>query len=130
MERKKILVVDDEPEMVALLKTRLSANGYEVATAYKGAEALEKARASRPDLILLDILMPGLDGIEVSQVLKKSDLKEVPVIFITALRKKREQESRGDRVGGNLIFAKPFKAEELLAKIQEALGAVGAHGPS
>ena len=82
-----VLVVDDEPDSVDLLQAYLEAEGYQVMTAYWGEEALEKAFARQPDLVLLDVLMPGLNGFEVCRRLKADPCTQfVPVLIITALR--------------------------------------------
>lgn len=118
---KKILVVDDDPDIVAMLETRLEADGYEVITAFDGAEALIRFREKTPDLVLLDIAMPGMDGVELAQILERSEkARKVPIIFITALWTKEEQERTGAWTSGHIIIAKPFDSKELLATIREA----------
>ena len=122
MAKRKILVVDDEPQIVESLKFRLEANNYEVITAFDGEEGLEKAKATKPDLIILDIIMPGMDGTVMATALKDdSNTEHIPVIFLTCLVKKAEEKKAEDRIGHDFIIAKPFEAEELLSMIQKAL---------
>ena len=83
MGKKKILVVDDEPDFLEVMRLRLEANGYEVSTAPSGKDALEKIRLNKPDAVLLDILMPNMDGLEVLKKIRKMDEK-LPVYIITA----------------------------------------------
>jgi len=83
MEKKKILVVDDEPDFLEMIKIRLEASDYEVITASSGKEALIKIKRDKPDAVLLDVLMPGLDGIETLKRIRKED-KKLPVFIITA----------------------------------------------
>lgn len=83
MEKKKILVVDDEPDFLEVITVRLEANDYDVITAYNGHEALEKIKSEKPDAVLLDILMPGIDGLEVLKRIRKIDGK-LPVYMLTA----------------------------------------------
>lgn len=83
MDKKKIMVVDDEPDFLKMIKIRLEVNNYEVAVCDNGAEALDKIREEKPDAVLLDILMPGLDGLEVLKRIRKQN-KSLPVFIITA----------------------------------------------
>jgi CheY-like chemotaxis protein len=119
---RKILVVDDEDEIRKVLRLRLSSAGYEVLDADNGKTAIEVAKAQRPDLIILDILMPELDGMKASEIMKKDPATaKIPIIFLTALRSRDDEKRRGDKVGANLIFAKPFDHVKLLSKIEEIL---------
>ena len=119
---KKILVVDDEPEVTRILKTRLEAAGYEVMTALTGEECLLQAKKGRPDLVILDILMPGIDGIEAAAQLKQNPLtRGIPIFFLTCLKTKQD-EHRSRKAGEYTIFAKPFDPEELMTKIKETVG--------
>lgn len=83
MGKKRILVVDDEPDFLEVITVRLEANDYEVITACDGKEALEKIKTEKPDAVLLDILMPGIDGLEVLKKIRKADSK-LPVYMLTA----------------------------------------------
>jgi CheY-like chemotaxis protein len=83
MAGKKILVVDDEPEFVNMIKMRLEANGYEVIPAYSGKEALDTLKQAKPDVVLLDIMMPELDGLQVLRTIRLKD-KKIPIFILTA----------------------------------------------
>jgi DNA-binding response OmpR family regulator len=121
---KKVLVVDDSPDVVKLVATRLKLNNYQVISAYSGREGLEKARQEKPDLILLDILMPDMDGNVISAALR-ADLhtKDIPIIYFTCLLKKGEERELELNIGSNQRFflAKPFNSEELLDKVKNVL---------
>ncbi len=114
MNRKKILVIDDETEFVDMLKMRLEANRYEVITAADGAEGVDKALKEGPDLIILDIVMPKMDGYQVLLRLKNEDqTRHVPIVMLTAKSESgsifRSQELRADD-----YLIKPFDTQELL----------------
>jgi putative two-component system response regulator len=116
-----VLVVDDEVSNVDLLQAYLEAEGYEVMTAYWGEEALEKAFARQPDLVLLDVLMPGLDGFEVCRRLKAdSRTRFVPVVILTALREPKDKIA-GAEAGADEFLTKPFDRVELLARVRNLL---------
>ncbi|MFH1791091.1 MAG: response regulator [Candidatus Omnitrophota bacterium] len=118
---KRILVVDDEADLVETLTFRLEANGYEVIPAYDGKEALDKARREKPDLILLDLMLPHIDGYKVCGMLKSDDkYKSIPIILFTA-RAQDQDKKLGLEAGANGYITKPFEAKELLAKIKELL---------
>ncbi|MDD5064385.1 MAG: response regulator [Phycisphaerae bacterium] len=119
---KKILVVDDEKDMLLVLEKRLIAEGYSVITTTKGRNAVSLAKSHHPDLVILDVVMPGMDGGEVAEKLKEHPLtRSIPVIFLTALLTKTE-EFRGDHtISNNITFAKPVNIAELLARIKELL---------
>jgi two-component system KDP operon response regulator KdpE len=114
----RILVVDDTPANVRMLQTRLAREGYEVVTAGDGEEALAAARTHRPDLILLDIMMPEMDGWLVCQRLR--EISDVPIIFTTALGAERDVV-RGLEMGADDYLIKPFGPKELVARIQAVL---------
>lgn len=117
----KLLVVDDLITNVQLLKVVLKKQGFEVATAGGGQEALEKVKSENPDLILLDVMMPDIDGFEVARILKKDpEHKDIPIIFLTALSTS-EDMLRGSAAGGSDYVPKPFKREVLLARIDYQL---------
>ena len=121
MGKKKILVVDDEKDLVATLAYRLEANGYEVIKANDGQEGLDKAKSEKPDLIVLDLMLPKIDGYKVCRILKFDEkYKHIPIILFTA----RAQESDiklGQEVGVDVYLAKPFEPDILLSKIAELL---------
>lgn len=122
MYSKKILIVDDEPDFVNMLKMRLEANNYEVITASDGEEGTKKAREEKPNLILLDIMMPKVDGTTMAQNLKLNpDTKDIPIIFLTCLYQKNEEKKMGNIIKGNLLMAKPFDAQELLTMIEKII---------
>lgn len=117
----KILVVDDNPANVRVLKLRLQAEGYEVAEAADGLEALEKVNEERPDLILLDIMMPKMDGYEVCRRLKaKEETQLIPVVMVTALKETADRV-KGIEVGADDFLSKPFDPSELRARIRSLL---------
>jgi len=118
---KRILVVDDEKNMVRLLQVNLEREGYEVVTAYDGAEGLEKARAMAPDLVLLDITMPRMDGFEVLNELKShTSTEETPVVILTA-RSKDADIFRGYETGADAYLTKPLHPAELTSVIRRML---------
>lgn len=118
---KKILVVDDERDLVGFINARLKANGYDVVTAYDGMEALQKANEERPDLILLDVMMPAGDGFDVCQKLKsQNETANIPVIFLTAKTLDKD-ERLGLGLGAEYYLKKPFEAKELLDVISKVL---------
>jgi len=119
--KKSILIVDDEPVIVMFVTARLRANGYEVITASGGFEALDLVRRYKPNLILLDIMMPNMNGYEFLAALKKIPrTKSVPIIMFTA-KVQKEDIDRAMALGAQDCVIKPFTPEELLSKIQNAL---------
>lgn len=122
MERsKKILVVDDEPHIRILLMSRLKANGYEAEPAFGGVHALEKVIEAKPDLILLDIVMPEMNGYEVAKHLRADPATaHIPIIIFTASNAK-ELEEKCRQMGINYVIMKPFLPEVLLAMINDCL---------
>ena len=118
---KRILVVDDETQMVDMVKMRLEANDYLVLTAYDGQEALEKARKEKPDLIILDLMLPKMDGYKVCGLLK-GDAKfvKIPIIMFSAKAQKKDIKL-GEELGADAYISKPFESQVLLGKIKELL---------
>ncbi len=117
-KKKLLLIVDDNPENRKVLGNLLIQSGYEVGAAPDGRTALDFIKNEPPDLILLDIMMPGMDGFEVCEKLKSDvETKHIPVIFLTA-KTNTEDIVRGFQVGGVDYVSKPFNGEELLARIQ------------
>ena len=117
----KILVVDDERNMVRLLQVNLEREGYEVVTAFDGVEGLQKARTENPDLVLLDITMPRMDGFEVLNVLKaNTDTSDMPVVILTA-RSKDADVFQGYETGADAYLTKPLHPNELTAVIRKML---------
>jgi CheY-like chemotaxis protein len=123
--RPKLLIVDDEPDAVLILAKTLSARGYEVITAGRGQQAIMLARAEKPDLILLDILMPDMDGTQVASALwEEQATRDIPVIFLTCLITKKTQEigSRYPDAGRYAFISKPYDLDKLLAEIDRLIG--------
>ena len=122
MAAKKILIIDDEPDVLLVLGKRLTNAGYDVVKAASGQAGLNKAKAERPDLIILDMMMPEMNGDEVAQELAIDRLTQsIPVLFLTALFTKRDESTKGHAVGGQMFFAKPYDPEELLAEVKRRL---------
>jgi two-component system, OmpR family, alkaline phosphatase synthesis response regulator PhoP len=121
MDKKKILVVDDEKEMVFAIKMALETHGFDVLDAYDGQTALDIAREKAPDLIILDIMLPKIDGYKVCRMLKfDKKYKKTPIILFTA-RLQQNDEKTGYEVGADAYMTKPFEAQNLLKKIKELL---------
>lgn len=121
MENKKILVVDDEPDLVAFVKLRLEAHNYSVVTAKDGKEALSVFDKEKPDLVLLDILMPKIDGLKVCQTIRKDPSKaRIPIIMLTA-KDRSDDIHKAKEVGANGYIVKPFEAATLLFEIKSLL---------
>lgn len=117
----RILVVDDELDMVQLIQARLEAQGYEVLAAYDGEEGLEKAHSEKPDLILLDLMLPKMDGYKVCGLLKRDTrYAKIPIVIFTARAQKQDEELSLE-CGADAYLTKPFDAPVLLGKIQELL---------
>lgn len=120
----KILVVDDEPEITDIVKAFLSNAGYEVLVENSPVNALEKAKSFKPDLILLDIMMPFMDGYEVCSALKKDpEMIATPVLFLTG-KDAGDDDGRGFESGGDLFVKKPFSCERLLQMVKMVLMSV------
>ncbi len=118
---KKVLLVDDELEMVEMVSLNLTTAGYEVITAGLGKEVAEKVKAEKPDVILLDIMMPDMDGLAVCKKLRTTpEGKDIPVIFFTALGHP-DLADKVAKAGGNDYIVKPFEPEVMLEKIKEVL---------
>jgi DNA-binding response OmpR family regulator len=115
---EKVLVVEDEPTLVDTLEYNLSRQDYEVLTAMNGREALATARAERPDVIVLDLMLPGIDGIEVCRILRQE--MSVPILMLTA-RDEEVDKVVGLEVGADDYMTKPFSMRELLARVKALL---------
>jgi two-component system response regulator MprA len=113
-----VLVVDDDPKITSLLRRALRAEGYAVRTAQDGAEALARAREREPDLVVLDWLMPGIDGLEVCRRLRETS--DVPILMLTA-RDETADRVRGLDSGADDYLVKPFALDELLARVRALL---------
>lgn len=118
---KKILIIDDEKDLVSVTKLRLEANGYLVSVAFTVEQGLEQIEKNRPDLVLLDIMLPDGDGYQVCQKLKlEPKTKDIPVIIITASRL-HNLAKRSVEAGAVGYLAKPFEVKDLLEKVNRRL---------
>lgn len=120
-ETKRILIVDDTEDVVKLLKMYLEHHRYEVITAIDGPEGLEKAKTEKPDLIVLDLMLPRMNGYKVCGLLKRdARYAKIPIILFTA--KAQEKDIKlGEEVGADAYITKPFEPEVLLSKIEELI---------
>jgi two-component system alkaline phosphatase synthesis response regulator PhoP len=115
---KKILAVDDERHIVRLVQVNLEREGYKVVTAFDGKEALEKVDSENPDLVVLDVMMPYMDGFEVLQTLRKNpSTRELPVIMLTA-KAQDADVFRGWQSGVDCYLTKPFNPKELITFVK------------
>ena len=122
MSKGKILVVDDEIYIVHILDFSLGMEGYEVVTALDGEQALEKLKVEKPDLIVLDIMMPKLDGYEVCKAIKSDpETRHIPVILLSAKGRNVDQKMGFD-VGADDYITKPFSPRKLVERINQLLG--------
>ncbi len=122
MPDAKVLVVDDDPVIVKLLQVNFEMEGYTVVTANDGVEGLERAREERPDIVLLDIMMPRMDGLEVTRALKGDDAtKSIPIILLSAKAQSSDVQA-GREMGADDYLTKPFDPLELLDRVSELLG--------
>jgi two-component system OmpR family response regulator len=119
----RVLVVDDEDSITDLVSTALRYVGFEVAVAANGRQALERAAAFRPELVVLDVMLPDLDGFEVVRRLRADGLR-VPIVFLTA-RDATEDKVAGLTIGGDDYVTKPFSLEELVARVRAVLRRTG-----
>src|SRR4030043_1865669 len=111
MEKKKILVVDDEVDLVKTIQFSLALEGYKVLVSYNGEDALSQARKENPDLILLDIMLPKLDGYKVCRLLKFDEqYKHIPILMMTAKTQEKDK-LMGKETGANEYITKPFDME-------------------
>ena len=119
--KKKILVVDDELDMLMVIKLRLEASGYEVITATDGLEGLNAARRVKPDLIVLDIMLPKMNGYKVARFLKfDEEYKSIPIVMLTALSGE-EDKLTGIETGADAYLTKPFETQQLLDAVKSFL---------
>ncbi|MBM4489643.1 response regulator transcription factor [Prescottella equi] len=119
----RVLIVDDEPSLVELLSVSLRFQGFEVETATNGAEGLDKARAFRPDALILDVMMPGMDGFGMLRRLR-ADGVDAPVLFLTA-RDAEEDKVTGLTIGADDYVTKPFSLEEVVTRLRVILRRAG-----
>lgn len=119
--QKKILVTDDSPTMVAMIKELLESDGYSVIIASDGQEALEKAKKEKPDLIILDLMLPKIDGYKVCAILKfDKNYGKIPIIILTARAGESDKEL-GTEVRADAYVTKPFESGAFLAKVKELI---------
>jgi CheY-like chemotaxis protein len=122
MNRKNILIVDDEQDVLLVLEKGLTAEGYSVITASSGNDAISLAKSRHPDLIILDVLMPDMEGPEVKRKLKEDpETKDIPIIFLTGMFPKREDDQDGRIVAGYVLFEKPYDILKLVFAIEQLL---------
>jgi len=122
-ERRLVLVADDDEDILVLVRTVLERAGYEVSAVRDGAEAIAAARQRRPDLAVLDVAMPELDGLEVLRRLRAdASTSDVPVLLLSA-RVQEDDVARGFATGADAYVQKPFSPRELLDRVSELLGA-------
>ncbi len=121
MDRKRILIVDDEPDLVEIIKKRLEMNNYKVVVAYNGLEGLNKARTEKPDLIILDLMLPEINGFEVCRLLKYDDKFKCIPIIILSVREQEKDMKLGKEVGSDAYLTKPFDPGVLLEKIESLI---------
>jgi two-component system alkaline phosphatase synthesis response regulator PhoP len=121
MGQKKILVVDDEVDLVETLRFPLEMEGFNVLVSYNGEDALSQARKENPDLILLDLMLPKLDGYKVCRLLKFDErYKHIPILMLTAKTQEKDK-LLGKETGANEYITKPFDIDELMKKVKAYL---------
>lgn len=121
MDKKRILLVDDEKDLVETIVFQLQSNGYEVIVAFDGIQGMQLAQQEKPDLIILDVMMPGMSGFKICDNLKMSSRTlTIPIIFLTA-KDTAEDEKKGYEVGAVYYIKKPYEPDVLLEAIKKAL---------
>lgn len=118
-KKTRILLIEDDLDMAEAIRLRLEANDFEIIVAHDGMEGLNKARTENPDLIILDVMLPKLDGFNLCRMLKFDEKHKSILIIILSAKVQKTDIERGKEVGADAYITKPFKAEELLAKIKE-----------
>jgi two-component system KDP operon response regulator KdpE len=126
-KNRRILVVDDEERMVRFIRLNLEHDGFRVTEAYRGAQAIDKMRSSLPDLVLLDVMMPDMDGFEVLRMIR--EVSSVPVIMLTA-KGEEDDRVRGLELGADDYVTKPFSPRELVSRVRAVLRRTEAAGGS
>lgn len=120
--KKTILVVDDERDVLMMLEKGLEGQGYQVLTADNGREALTLAQMKRPDAIVLDVMLPDMDGgLVANELAEIRQTKNIPIIFLTALISKKEEKRYGQMVGSHPTLAKPYEIHDLVEQIERCL---------
>lgn len=121
MDAAKILIVDDEPNIVLAIEFLLQREGHKTAKAYDGLQALEVAQGFQPDILILDVMMPGLNGFEVGQKIRQLPaLEQTKIIFLTAKGTQKDRET-GYASGAEMYMIKPFDNEDLVAAVNEMM---------
>lgn len=121
-DKKRILVVDDEEVALELAEVKLKSLGYDVITAKNGNDCLKIAGGEKPDLILLDIMMPGLDGGDIARLLLENPkTKHIPIIFLTSIISEKEELEVSGKIAGRSFLAKPVETERLSEAIKKSL---------
>lgn len=121
MDKKRVLIVDDEPDIVESIKFRLELENIECLEAYDGEEALSKAKNENPNLIILDIMLPKINGYKVSRLLKFDEAyKNIPIIMLTA-RAQEKDKQLGEDTGADEYVTKPFEMDELIKLVKKYL---------
>ena len=122
MDKKKILVIDDEPDILRVTSIRLKKLGYNVLTAVNGKQGLDTIRREKPDLVLLDLVMPFMNGAEVCEQIKNDKvLKHTPIILFTASGSAAITDEKIKKFGADDYIIKPFEPEEFRAKVEKIL---------
>ena len=119
-EKKKVLIVDDEPDLLETMAFRLDAAGYEVITAADGASGVKKAREEGPDLIIMDVMMPGMDGFEALEKLKEEiATRKIPTVVFSCGKDEEEWAKKSLKLGAAGYIVKPFETESLLFTVDK-----------
>ena len=119
--RPKLVVAEDEPSLAKVLKMRLEIEGFDVRTAGDGAEAMRLIAEDRPDLVVCDLMMPVMDGYEVTRAIKGNpELRAIPLLILSALKREKEMGAL-EQMGADAFASKPFDSRELTARIRELL---------
>ncbi len=119
---QKILIIDDEQDIVETLQFSLETEGYECLTAFDGEEGLALAKTTSPNLIILDVMMPKMNGFKISRLLKyDNNYKNIPILMITA-RSQIEDQAIGEETGADEYITKPFELDYVIKKVKEYLG--------
>ena len=127
--KRRLLVVDDEPSIAKIVRKQLEVAGYDVTVAVDGLEGLTKARETMPELIVLDVMLPKMNGTEVCTTLKADPkTKGIPILMLTA-KAQRQDKDIGLQAGADAFLTKPFQLEELLSKIKALLEQAPASNP-
>jgi two-component system alkaline phosphatase synthesis response regulator PhoP len=119
---KKVLVIDDEPEMLNLIQYTLEKGGYSVAVCSNGRDAFKRIEDEKPDLVILDVMLPGIDGYSLQLKISQAEhTKSIPIIVLTALEPSKTLFQKFPQVAG--FMTKPFRTDDLIAKVQSILNA-------